>query len=136
MSQSYTVLRQLRDGLAGDLKALKSMSLRDWARSIVDLSLSAGLVCRSAIYSCVYAVNYGKPGAEISTSLWQAPLRAPDWTRWDRLQAASGSVAVAIWLLGNLTIDPEGALINTLVAGQAAVLGYDGAAAVLEVLSN
>lgn len=133
MSQSASRLGQLRDDLAADLEVARSMSARDWLHSLVDLSLSGGLVVRTTIHSCVYAVNYAEPGAEISTSLGDAPLRAEPWTRWDRLQAASVSLAVAIWLAGNLYVDPESALINTVVAVQASVLVADPLVALQEV---
>lgn len=136
MSQSFPQLRRLRDELAADLEVARSMSLGDWTWALVDLSLSAGLVTRTTIHSCVYAANYGEPGAEISTSLGERPLRADSWTRWDRLQAASASLALVIIVAGDLYTEQNGALINTLVLSQLTVLAADPVVALREVISS
>ena len=135
MSQSASRLGQLRDDLAADLEVARSMSLRDWARALVDASLSAGLVTRTTIYSCVYAVNYAEPGAEISTSLWERPLTAEPWTPWDRLQASSVSLAAAIWLAGDLVTNQNEALVTAVVAVQVSVLAIDPVLALREVVA-
>jgi len=135
MSQSASLLGQLRDDLAADLEVARSMSLGDWSRALVNLCLSAGLFCRTAIYSCVYAVLYGERGAEISTSLWERPLTAEPWTPWDRVQASSVSLAVAIWIVGELVTEQHEALITVVVAVQVLVLAIDPVLALREVFA-
>lgn len=136
MSQSASRLGQLRDDLAADLELARSMSARDWLRGLVSLGLSAGLYTRATIHSCVYAVHYAEPGAEISTSIGNAPLRGESWTRWDRLQAGSISLAVAIWVIGDLYTEQNGALINAIVLSQMTVLAVDPVVAFREVMSS
>ncbi|QKG91681.1 hypothetical protein HPS36_02030 [Halorubrum salinarum] len=136
MSQSGSRLGQLRDDLAADIEVARSMSVGDWARALVDTSLSAGLVTRTTIHSCVYAVNYAEPGAEISTSFGESPLRAEPWTRWDRLQAASVSLAVAIWLVGELALEQHPPHITAIVLTQASVLALDPVVALREVVAS
>lgn len=135
MSQPAPRLDQLRDDLAADLEVARAMSPGDWLRALVDVCLSAGLFCRTAIYSCVYAVNYGEKGAEISTSLWEPPLTAEPWTPWDRLQASSVSLGVAIWLVGNVVTNQNEALITAAVAVQVSVLAIDPVLALREVVA-
>ena len=135
MSESAPRLDQLRDDLAADLEVARAMSLGDWLRALVNLCLSAGLVCRTAIYSCVYAGNYGEKGAEISTSLWERPLTAEAWTPWDRLQASSVSLGVAIWLAGDLVTNQNEALVTAVVAVQVSVLAIDPVLALREVVA-
>ena len=136
MTQPSQLLDQIRDDLAADLEAARSLSAADWIRAGVDATLSAGLFCRTAIHSCVYAVNYGEPGAEISMSLWDCPLDAESWTPWDSVQASSVSLAIVIWLASQASTIRTDPALAVAVASQASVLAIDPLVAAKEVMAG
>lgn len=112
-----TALDWLRSELAADLDAARGRTLGEWCRVAVDTALMPGLFFRAMVHSIQYGINCGEQGAELSYSMWEAPLQADGWRVRDDIQATV--LAPILWGLvaqyARLPSDP------VLLAGVVAV---------------
>jgi len=99
MNSADSKVGWLRAELAADREAAAEKSLTDWLITGLDTIVALGLLARTMMYSCVYALNHNEPGAEIAFSLADPPLEADCWGFVDDLQASLlGPIAVA-WVI-------------------------------------
>jgi hypothetical protein len=123
----------LRAELEADREQIAAMTPADYARSAVDTVLTPGLVARSTVHACVYAINHAERGAASTFSLFKRPLRADCWRPRDDVQASVLSallLGVVATRYASLPADP---LLATVVGLQAIPLAVDPLAAVAEV---
>lgn len=106
----------LRTEIADDIRALGGFDGHDWLRAVVNTVLAPGLVARSTIHSCVYAINHAEPGAETTYALDSPPIVAEWWRPRDELQASLLSTWVLAWLSTPLASLPRGSLGLALLA--------------------
>jgi len=120
-----TLTDWLRAELEADREAAAEKTATDWLITAVDTVVALGLLARTMIYSCVYAVNYGEGEAPIAFSLGEPPLTADCWGFVDRLQASLlGPISVA-WFIEAHAFEAMPAAWLALLAANAAVLVVD-----------
>lgn len=116
---SETVVDWLRAEVAADRAEIASMSAADVGQAALDAVLTPGLVVRTAVHSCAYAINHGKLGAETTFSLFERPIRADWWRHRDDVQASLLSALCVGWLAtpyASLPTEPVLAAVVTLQA--------------------
>jgi len=127
---SETLTDWLRAELAADWEAATDYSLVDWLVVVVDTAVALGLLARTMIHSCIYAVNHTEPGAEIGVSLAEPPLTADCWGLGDALQAGLLGPIVVAFVVEAHAIEPMPTAWLALLAANAAVLVVDPVVAV------
>ena len=126
----------LRAELEADREAAAKKSPGEWLVTAVDTGVALGLLARTMIHSCIYAVNHGEPDAEIAFSLAEAPLTADCWGLVDRLQAALLGPIVVAWVIeAHEVAAMPGAWLGVLAAN-AAVLVVDPVAVVAQEVAG
>jgi len=111
-------LASLRDELAADVEVARSYDAADWVREGVDTVLAPGLVARSAVHACVYAMFHGERGAESTFSVARQPIIAGPWRERDAVTAS----LLSVWLVVLLAISPVATLpSDPLLAGVVAL---------------
>lgn len=126
MSTDQGLTDWLRAELRDDLDATADKSAVDWIVTAVGTVFALGILCRTMMYSCVWAVNYHDEGAEISLRLFAEPLTEPRWTFVDRLQASVLCVCWAGFWFYAVTINPNNPTwMFGLLASNSAVLVLD-----------
>ena len=123
----------LRAELAADREQLAAMDAGDYVRSTVDTVLTPGLLARSMVHACVYAITHAEPGADSRYSLFERPLAADCWRTRDDLQASLLSVWVLGWVATPWVSLPSDPLLAAGVALQAVPLALDPVGAIVEV---
>jgi len=124
-NKTDTLTDWLRAELAADREAAAEKTATDWVITAVDTTVALGLLARTMIYSCVYAVNHAEEGAEIAFSLAAEPLEAGCWRFVDRVQASLlGPIAVA-WVVSVYGVEPMPPAWLGLLTSNAAVLLVD-----------
>ena len=125
-------LATLRDELAADVEAARTFTGADWLREAVDTALAPGLVARSTVHACVYAIIHAEEGADTTVSLARPPIVADCWRDRDAVTAS----LLSVWLLG-LFATPYASLpsgvAGTIVAAQCVPLALDPVVTVAEV---
>jgi len=130
---SESVAEWLRADLAADRETLAAMSPADYARAAVDTLLAPGLVVRSTVHACVYAINHAEAGADTTVSLFARPIDAEPWRPRDDLQASVLSVLLLGLVATRYVSVPSAPALAALVTMQAVPLAVDPAAALAEV---
>src|SRR6056297_3804535 len=123
----------LRDELAADLDAARTFTAADWLREAVDTVLAPGLVARSTVHACVYAIYHAEEGAETTFSVARPPIVADSWRERDSVTAS----LLSVWALGIFATDlaslPADPLLAAVVALQCVPLALDPALTLAEV---
>jgi hypothetical protein len=123
----------LRAELEADREQIAAMTPADYARSAVDTVLTPGLVARSTVHACVYAINHAEQGAASTFSLFKRPLRAGCWRPRDDVQASLLSVLLLGVFATRLASLPADPLLAAVVGLQALPLVVDPLHAIAEV---
>ena len=123
----------LRDEIAADLDAARSYDATDWLREAVDTVLAPGLVARSTVHACVYAIYRAEQGAETNFSVTRPPIVADAWRDRDAVTAS----LLSVWALGIFATDlaslPADPALAALVALQCLPLACDPLVTLAEV---
>ena len=128
-----TALDWLRAELAADRDRLAAMSPREAAVAALDTLLAPGLVARSTVHACVYAINHAERGATTTVSVARRPIEAPVWRARDDLQASLLCVLALAVFATPLAALPARPWLAAVVVAQALPLACDPVAAVVEV---
>jgi hypothetical protein len=126
-------LATLRDELAADLDVARSYGATDWLREAVDTVLAPGLVARSTVHACVYAITHAERGAETTFSVVRRPIVADAWRDRDDVQAAALGVVALGFFATDLASLPAEPALAALVALQCVPLALDPALTLAEV---
>ena len=128
-----SVAATLRDELAADLDAARSYDATDWLREAVDTALAPGLVARSTVHACVYAIFHAEEGAETTFSIARPPIVAACWRERDAVTAS----LLSVWALGIFATDlaslPADPALAAFVALQCLPLACDPLVTLAEV---
>jgi len=122
----------LRAELRADAAAIRSRSPGEWAIVALDTLVMPGLVFRSAVHACVYAINHAERGATTTFSLARRPIEADCWRARDDLQAATLTVIVAA-LVAQVSSWPTAPALAAVVAFASVPVAIDPVQALLEV---
>jgi hypothetical protein len=123
----------LRAELAAGRDRLAAMSPREAAVAALDTLLAPGLVARSTVHACVYAINHAERGATTTVSVADRPIDAAPWRPRDELQASLLCVLALGIFATPLAALPARPWLAAVVVAQAAPLAGDPVAAVVEV---
>lgn len=121
----------LRADLEADLAQLAQYDATDWVRAVVDTVLVPGLIVRSTLHACAYAIDVGERGAETTISAFEAPIAAPGWTRADAVRASLLGPLVVAGLTTPLASLPEAPLAAVVVGLQCVPVAADPALTLL-----
>lgn len=126
------VLSWLRAELRADLATIRQRAPGQWAAVALDTVVMPGLVFRSTIHACVYAINHAERGAATTFRLFARPIDAACWRPRDDVQAATLTVIVAA-LVALASSAPAAPWLRAVVALAALPIVVDPLQAIAEV---
>jgi len=121
-----------RDELAADIETARTFTATDWLREGVDTVLAPGVVARSTVHACVYAIYHGERGAESTFSVARPPMKHEAWRDRDAVTAS----LLSVWLLAALVMAPTtlpSGVAGAIVAAQCVPLALDPVLTLAEV---